>query len=187
VLCGLVAAAVAARDALDLREVLVLPSRIPPHRPVQPLASAFHRFAMTALAVSAVKRLVASDEELRLDAPSYTAETLDRLHARGLTPSQIFFITGADAFADIATWKRYPEVLELANFVVVSRPGLTVSALRQRLPHLKDRMRLPIGRTNRTGPQGETLIFLVDAPMMKKNCDACSPSPACRRSSVSAV
>jgi len=60
--CGHMAAAVAARDAFDLAEVLVLPSRIPPHRPVQPVASAFHRFAMSALAVSGVPRLVASDE-----------------------------------------------------------------------------------------------------------------------------
>ena len=135
------AAAVAARDAFDLAEVLVLPSRIPPHRAVQPLASPFHRFAMASLAVSGVAGLFASDDELRLEGPSYTADTLDRQHARGLAASQIFFITGADAFADIATWKRYPEVLDLANFVVVSRPGHRIDALPSRLPALADRMR----------------------------------------------
>lgn len=135
------AAAVAARDAFDLAEVLVLPSRIPPHRAVQPLASPFHRFAMASLAVSGAAKLLASDDELRLDGPSYTAETLDRQHARGLETSQIFFITGADAFADIATWKRYPEVLGLANFVVVARPGHRIDALASRLPALADRMR----------------------------------------------
>jgi nicotinate-nucleotide adenylyltransferase len=139
--CGHIAAAVAARDALDLSEVLVLPSRIPPHRAVQPLASPFHRFAMAALAVSGVPKLFASDDELQLDGPSYTADTLDRQLARGRTVSQIFFITGADAFAEIATWKRYPEVLELANFVVVSRPGHRIDALASRLPALADRMR----------------------------------------------
>ena len=36
---------------------------------------------------------------------------------------QFFFILGADAFAEIATWSRYPAVLDLAHFVVVSRPG----------------------------------------------------------------
>ena len=143
--CGHVAAAAAAREALQLSAVLVLPSRIPPHRPVQPVASPFHRFAMTALAVSGVPGLLASDDELRLEGPSYTADTLDRLHARGQTASQIFFITGADAFADIATWKRYPEVLELANFVVVSRPGHRIDALRSRLPALAGRMRVAQG------------------------------------------
>ena len=50
--CGHLAAAAAGRDAFELSRVLVLPSRIPPHRPVQPVASPFHRFAMACLAVS---------------------------------------------------------------------------------------------------------------------------------------
>jgi nicotinate-nucleotide adenylyltransferase len=138
--CGHVAAAVAARDAFDLSEVLVVPSHVPPHRPVQPIASPYHRFAMAALAVSGVARFAASDDELCMAGPSYTADTLERQHARGLRPSQIFFITGADAFAEIATWKRYPEVLDLANFVVVSRPGHRIEALSERLPALAGRM-----------------------------------------------
>src|SRR6476619_737614 len=98
-------AAAAARDAFQLESVSLVPSHVPPHRPVQPLASPFHRFAMACLAVSGVPRLRASDEELRAAGPSYTADTLDRLHARGLSSSQVFFITGADAFADIGPWK----------------------------------------------------------------------------------
>jgi nicotinate-nucleotide adenylyltransferase len=159
--CGHLAAAVAARDAFDLTEVLVLPSRIPPHRAVQPLASPFHRFAMAALAVSGVPGLLASDDELRLDGPSYTAETLERQHAGGLRASQIFFITGADAFADIATWKRYPEVLDLANFVVVSRPGHRIDALSSRLPALASRMRPAPGGTS---ADGQPSIYLLQAP-----------------------
>lgn len=166
--CGHVAAAVAARDALDLSQVLVLPSRVPPHRLVQPIASPFHRFAMACLAVSGQPKLRASDDELRAEGPSYTADTLERLHARGQTPSQIFFITGADAFADIATWKRYPEVLDLANFVVVSRPGHTIDALADVLPGLADRMRpaaeaLRLGSGQAAGGSNP-LIFLLQAP-----------------------
>jgi nicotinate-nucleotide adenylyltransferase len=167
--CGHLAAAVAARDAFDLAEVLVLPSRIPPHRAVQPLASPFHRFAMASLAVSGVPRLFASDDELRLDGPSYTADTLDRQLAGGLSRSQIFFITGADAFADIGTWKRYPEVLELANFIVVSRPGHRIDALPLRLPVLADRMR-PFLRSGAGQAStdakdgGDPLIYLLEAP-----------------------
>lgn len=155
------AAAVAARDAFDLSEVLVLPSRLPPHRTVQPLASPFHRFAMASLAVSGVPRFFASDDELLLEGTSYTADTLDRQHARGLEASQIFFITGADAFADIATWKRYPEVLDLANFVVVSRPGHRIDALASRLPALSDRMRTS---RDRAANDPKTLILLLQAP-----------------------
>lgn len=139
--CGHIAAAVAVRDALRIGRVLVLPSNVPPHRSVQPLASPFHRFAMAALAVSGVPALVASDDELRSGGPSYTVDTLERLLGRGMAASQIFFITGADAFAEIATWKRYPDVLELANFVVVSRPGSSIDDLPARLPALAARMR----------------------------------------------
>lgn len=159
--CGHLAAAVAARDAFDLSPILVLPSRIPPHRPVQPLASPFHRFAMACLAVSGVPGLQASDDELRSDGPSYTADTLERQHARGIGPSEIFFITGADAFAEIATWRRYPDVLDLANFVVVTRPGHRIESLAERLPALAGRMR-PAGGGALTS--GEPLIYLVHAP-----------------------
>ena len=159
--CGHLAAATAARDAFDLWRVLVLPSRVPPHRPTEPLASAFHRFAMAALAVSGVPKLFASDDELRLEGPSYTADTLERQHAGGTPPSQIFFITGADAFAEITTWKRYPEVLELANFVVVSRPGHQIDQLASRLPALAGRMRAAHDASS-IGDQ--PLIFLLQAP-----------------------
>lgn len=159
--CGHLAAATAARDAFDLPRVLVMPSRVPPHRPVQPVASPYHRFAMAALAVSGVARVEACDDELRADGPSYTATTLERLQARGYAASQIFFVTGADAFADIGTWKHYPEVLDLAHFVVVSRPGYDIDLLAARLPDLRDRMR-PAGGPGRT--DGRPLIFLLTAP-----------------------
>jgi len=158
--CGHLAAAAAARDAFDLPRVLVVPSHVPPHRAVQPLASPFHRFAMAALAVSGMPRVEASDDELRAEGPSYTADTLERLHARGFSAADILFITGADAFAEIATWKRYPEVLDLAHFVVVSRPGYDIDALAERLPDLRSRMR-PAGAPART--DAGTLIFLLQA------------------------
>src|SRR5262249_674757 len=135
-------------------------SRVPPHRPQQPQASAYHRFAMAALAVSGEPGLTVSDDELRSEGPSYTAETLERLRTRGIAASQIFFITGADAFAEIATWKRYPEVLDLANFVVVSGPGHRIDVLHERLPALAHRMR---PATEGTGEAGNPLICLLQA------------------------
>lgn len=157
--CGHLAAATAARDAFNLSTVFVLPSHVPPHRPVQPVVSPFHRFAMASLAVSGVQGLQASDDELRLEGPSYTADTLERMHARGFGASQIFFITGADAFAEIATWKRYPTVLDLANFVVVSRPGYDLSTMKARLPELAPRMRAAPDIGHRIS---DTRIYLLE-------------------------
>lgn len=156
---GHIEAALVAREALRLDHVIVIPAHIPPHRS-RPVTSPFHRFAMTSLAVNGIDGLSVSDMELLAPGPSYTADTLLRLrHMLGLTASQVFFIAGADAFAEIETWSRYPEVLNLANFIAVSRPGMSVLQLRERLPHLKDRMRLPIGALRE-----DLSIFLVDAP-----------------------
>jgi nicotinate-nucleotide adenylyltransferase len=157
--------ALAAREALGLERVVIVPSRVPPHRPQQPLASPFHRFAMAALAVNGMDGLSVSDVELTTPGPSYTADTLGRIaSALNLQASQIFFITGADAFAEIETWSRFPQVLDLANFIAVSRPGVPVAALRQRLPALKPRMRLPLRRHDPAPENTQTSIFLVDAP-----------------------
>ena len=154
--------ALAARAALSLDRVIVLPSRVPPHRQQQPVASPYHRFAMTALAVNGVDGLEASDMELCTPGPSYTAHTLTRYQlSSGLPPSQIFFITGADAFAEIETWFQFPAVLGLTQFAVVSRPGFPVSALRARLPGLASRM-LSVGGVKKAPT--ELAIYLVDAP-----------------------
>ena len=163
---GHVETAAAARRALDLDRVYVLPSRVPPHRSQQPVASGYHRFAMTALAVNGLDGLAASDVELRTPGPSYTADTLSRFRERsGLSASQIFFITGADAFAEIETWHRYPEVLDLAQFVVVSRPGFLAERLREALPVLSSRMISATSSEPRPEPRLDSpSIFLVDAP-----------------------
>ncbi len=137
---GHLAVARQAADAFGLDRVLLLPSRTPPHRPVDPSASLFHRFAMVALAAAADDRLVASDLELGRPGPSYTADTLRALGATGLGAWQIFFLIGADAFAEIATWREYPAVLDLAHFVVCSRPGAAATSLPARLPDLATRM-----------------------------------------------
>lgn len=158
---GHVETALSARAALALDRVIIIPSRVPPHRQHQPVASRYHRFAMAALAVNGVDGLSASDMELCAPGPSYTADTLTRFEAQsGAPPSQIFFITGADAFAEIETWHRYPEVLGLANFVVVSRPGFPVSMLKSRLPSLAARMRS--AAMAHEDPL-EPAVFLLDA------------------------
>ena len=80
---GHLALATAARTALALDEVRVVPSRVPPHRP-QPGASVYHRFAMAALAATGYSRLIVDDIEAQDPDRSYTAVTLRRLHASGL-------------------------------------------------------------------------------------------------------
>ncbi len=163
---GHLAVADAACTALELAEVILIPSNHPPHRRVEPTASGYHRFAMAALAAADRPRLVVSDMELRADNWSYTSVTLRRLHVAAFTVSQLFFITGADAFAEIATWNDYPAILDLAHFVVVSRPGHLASALPERLPTLAPRMIMcRLGeRDAPADPADSPAIWLIDAP-----------------------
>ena len=158
---GHIETARAARRFVALDRVLLMPSRVPPHRPMQPAASPYHRFAMAALAIQDAEGLEVSDLELGSPATSYTAATLDRLHALSLTPAQIFFITGADAFAEIETWHRYPDVLELANFVVVARPGFDPGAVASGIPAIAGRT---VDPAQYAEPRERPAVFLVNAP-----------------------
>ena len=161
---GHLAGAAAARDALGLDRVHVVPAHVPPHRPVRPRASAEHRFAMVALGIADTEGLLADDRELRGGTVSFTSDTLAQLAAEGWHRSQLFFITGADAFAEIATWRQYPALLDQAHFVVISRAGRRASSLRAELPALADRMRVvPAGGRADPEPGAQPAIWLIDA------------------------
>ncbi len=157
--CGHLDVARAAHLALSLDTVHLVPARVPPHR-LAPHAPAEHRLAMVTLAAKSDDWLRVSDIEMRAEAPSYTADTLDRLAASGTALDTLHVITGADAFAGILSWKDAEILLSRCHFVVVSRPGHPAPALRQALPSLAARMRHPDDYDDRLQPS----IFLVDAP-----------------------
>jgi len=124
-----------------------------------PVASVADRLAMARLAVEGHERWVVSDlETLESGRPTYTATTLDRLASSGLDTRTLFFVTGADAFREIATWKDYPALLDRCHFVAVSRPGCSARSLPGLLPPLAGRMlEAPCAIPARPS------IFLVDA------------------------
>ncbi len=157
--CGHVAVARESQRTLGLDQIRLIPSSQPPHRTDQPRAGRYHRFAMAVLAGSSQRTWKVSDSELERPGPSYTFDTLIGIAHDGYHPSQIFFLLGSDAFAEIATWSRYPAVLDLAHFVVVSRPGLTLSSLRSRVPELASRMIVPADLDARE----TTRVILLDA------------------------
>lgn len=116
--------AVAVADALALSCVRLMPAGCPPHRPPS-VAAARHRLAMARLAAAGVERLSVDDRELRRSGPSYSVETLTQLRAAvGAAP--LVWILGADAFARLATWRRWRDVLPLAHIAVYARPGSAV-------------------------------------------------------------
>lgn len=149
-----------AQSICDLSHVLVIPSGTPPHRPSGPCASADHRLAMARLAAEPLGWQV-SDMELRRTGRTYTAETLDALRATA-PETAFFFILGADAFAAIATWHRFPEVLDLAHFVVVARPGHPVDHMDVQVPQLARRM-IRCGSDTRLAVPESPAVIIVTA------------------------
>jgi nicotinate-nucleotide adenylyltransferase len=157
--CGHLDVAEAARTQLGLEHVSLVPSHDPPHRSTGPHASVFHRFALAALAVDDLPHYSVLDMELVREGPSYTIDTLRRLHARGWRPSQLFFIIGSDAFAEIASWRAYPEVLDAAHFAVLTRPGTTLESSLARTPLIAERVRDVASLDD----SGQTSVIALDA------------------------
>ena len=162
---GHLATAATARRHLHLDRVLMLPSRLSPHRKQPAGASGADRLAMVALAAQDDPSLEPCDLELTAEGPSYTATTLRRLHERGHSPTSLFFILGADAFADIAAWHDYPRLLDASHFVVVSRPGYPVGSIPDALPALRPRLRaVASDADSRVEETPRTpVVFLLDA------------------------
>ncbi len=162
---GHLGAAAVARRVLAIDRVLLLPSRVSPHRGAPAHATDRDRLALVTLAASSDAHLSPCDLELASDTPSYTSVTLERLRDQGYRRTQLFFIVGADAFSEIATWHHYPAVLDGAHFVVVSRPGHPAADLVETLPDLRTRMR-PIARgadRPHVDPNAAPAVFLIDA------------------------
>jgi len=120
-------------EALGLRQVLFIPSAMPPHKGSSGLAPAAHRVAMVRAAIARNPRFRLSTMEIERHGRSYSIDTVRALRAR-LPAAALYFIVGLDAFRDIATWKDYAALFELTNIVVTSRPPHAAGSWRTALP-----------------------------------------------------
>ena len=114
-------AAEAVLAALNLEEIRLVLSARPSHKDSTG-ATLEQRWAMLTLACADHPRLVPDDREIRRDRPSYTVETLEALKTEHPDES-LTWVIGSDAYALLDTWYRWTDVLELANLVILQRPG----------------------------------------------------------------
>jgi nicotinate-nucleotide adenylyltransferase len=117
---GHVVVATESRSQLALDRVLLVVAGDPWQKRGKVVASAADRLALVDAAVDGVEGVEASAIEIERDAPSVTAETLEALTAPG---RELFLVLGADAVANMGTWRRLEETRELATVVVVERAG----------------------------------------------------------------
>jgi len=106
----------------DLDEVLFVPTGDPWQKADRAVSPAEDRYLMTVIATASNPRFRVSRVDIDREGPTYTIDTLRDLRAQ-LPDAELYFITGADALADIFTWRDVDELFELANFVGCTRPG----------------------------------------------------------------
>ncbi len=119
-----VAAAICAAFALD--RFFFVPAFVPPHKRDRQISAPYHRYAMVVLATLhhpqiAHTKLVALTIELEAPTRPYTIETLQRLQTMHAT-AEIFFVMGADSFAEVNLWRDYEQILTEYNIIVAARP-----------------------------------------------------------------
>ena len=119
------------RKGLGLDRVLLIPTRVPPHKAAPDLASPQDRFAMCQLAIQGQPWLELSDMEMRREGKSYTAETLEELSA--LYPQdQFYLLMGEDMFLTLGRWYRPETIFSLASVCTTPRSPDGLDALRQK-------------------------------------------------------
>ncbi len=105
-----------------LDEVVFVPTGQPYQKADRDVSPAEHRYLMTVIATASNPRFTVSRVDIDRPGPTYTVDTLRDLAA--LHPGdELFFITGADALADILAWRSAQELFDLAHFVGCTRPG----------------------------------------------------------------
>lgn len=116
--------------AFDLDEVVFVPTGQPWQKNHKEVSPAEHRYLMTVVATASNPRFTVSRVDIDRPGPTYTIDTLRDL--RTTRPeAELFFITGADAMAQILSWKNVDELWSLAHFVGVTRPGHELSTQRK--------------------------------------------------------
>ena len=107
----------------EIEKVLFIPAQVAPHKIGRPVTEPIHRYAMLALATQNDPQLSISTFEL--DAPDrrYTVDTIANFQRALGDSTELFFIMGADSWAEITTWREWERLLAMINFIVVTRPG----------------------------------------------------------------
>ena len=127
-----------AADQFALDRVLFIPAGNPPHKHADTPFE--YRYRMVELACAADARFMASRLE-EGNRKSYSIDTIERVKADN---GEVFFIIGADAFAEIKTWHRWQDVIRAVEFIVAARPGHQIVSPPDARVHRLETVELPV-------------------------------------------
>ncbi|MFX4271438.1 nicotinate-nucleotide adenylyltransferase [Propionibacteriaceae bacterium Y1685] len=125
---GHLVAASEVASTFGLDEVVFVPTGQPWQKADRHVSAAEDRYLMTSIAIASNPSFTASRVDIDRAGPTYTVDTLKDLRAERGEDVELFFITGADALAQILTWRGVEEVFDLAHFVGVTRPGVELDS-----------------------------------------------------------
>ena len=124
---GHLVAASEVASSFNLDEVVFVPTGAPWQKSDRAVSPAEDRYLMTVIATASDPRFSVSRVDIDRDGPTYTLDTLRDLRAAYPDSEEFFFITGADALAQLLTWRDVEALFALAHFVGVTRPGHTLA------------------------------------------------------------
>ncbi|MGO4603549.1 nicotinate-nucleotide adenylyltransferase [Terrabacter sp. 2YAF2] len=123
---GHLVAASEVQSRFDLDEVVFVPTGQPWQKADRYVSPAEDRYLMTVIATASNPRFTVSRVDIDRPGPTFTIDTLRDIRAER-PDDELFFITGADALAEILSWKDAQHLWELAHFIGVTRPGHELS------------------------------------------------------------
>ena len=113
------------REHLALDRIEFVLSAVPPHKGETALASVEHRRAMLELALETHPQFALNFQEIERPGRSYSIDTI-RARQAAEPGATITFVLGADAFAEIESWKDFKDIFAACHVCVMSRPGATI-------------------------------------------------------------
>lgn len=122
-----------ALDRLGLNKIIFIPTGKPPHKKERLITDSYNRIDMLNLATKSNPQFETSFIEINREKTSYTIDTIKELQLNYGEDTDIYFITGTDAFIDIETWKEYKELLSIAKFIVMTRQILNSELLDEKI------------------------------------------------------
>ena len=159
---------------LRLDRVILIPARIPPHKPIEHEPGAEHRLELCRRAVQGDRRFAVSDLEICRSGLSYTVDTLTELHSQA-PDNELFLIVGGDVAAGLRDWHEPERVLSLASLAVAKRRGTSRAAVDAALHSLRGGERAEFFRMPRIGVSstmirrrvraGEPIKYIVPDPV----------------------
>jgi nicotinate-nucleotide adenylyltransferase len=162
---GHLVAASEVAQVFTLDEVVFVPTGQPWQKDDREVSPSEDRYLMTVIATASNPRFSVSRIDIDRGGPTYTIDTLRDLRVERGDEAELFFITGADALAQIMSWQDVNELFALAHFVGVTRPGhrLTGDGLPEDKVSLVEVPALAISSTDcrQRVASGEPIWYLV--------------------------